>query len=152
MPQMIRCPSNFDNGGGAADNEGPMEVTLALLADAANVSQEGKLNILGTFANINATTFPAQHPEMQLVLRFEASPAEAGSKKNLEIKILDEDGKSVGGFSGEMPVPPAQPGKRIRMLTVLRIVGAVFPKRGDYVVAVLIDGDTKAEVPLSVGG
>lgn len=129
-----------------------MEVTLALLADAANVSQEGKLNILGSFANINAVDFPARHPEMQLVLRFEASPAEADSKKNLEVKIMDEDGQQVAGFGGEIPLPSAQSGKRIRIQTVMRIVDAVFPKRGDYTVTVLIDGDTKAEVPFSVGG
>ena len=129
-----------------------MDVTLALLADAANVSQEGKLNILGAFAEINSTTFPVRHPEMQLVLRFEASPAEANSKKNLHVKILDEDGQQVAGFKGEVSVPPAKSGKRIRMQTVMRILDTVFPKKGEYVISVLIDGDTKAEVPLSVGG
>lgn len=130
----------------------PMDVTLALLADAANVSQEGKLNILGAFAEIKSTTFPIRHPEMQLVLRFEASPAEANSKKDLLVKILDEDGQEVAGFKGIIPVFPAKSGKRIRMQTVLRIIDTVFPKQGEYVISVLIDGDTKAEVPLSVGG
>ena len=129
---------------------GLMEVTLALLADAANVSQEGKLNILGTFANINADKFPTRHPEMQLVLRFEASPAEAGMKKKLEVKILDEDAKQVGGLGGDFIVPPAQGGQRIRIQTALRIIDAVFPHSGDYVFAVLIDGKTEAEVPMSI--
>jgi len=34
-----------------------MKATLALLADAANVSEEGKLNVLGIFNNINAEEF-----------------------------------------------------------------------------------------------
>ncbi len=127
-----------------------MDVTLALLADAANVSQEGKLNILGTFANINAAEFPTRHPEMQLVLRFEASPAEAGMKKKLEVKVIDQDGQQVGGVGGEFSVGDSKGGQRIRMQTVMRIVDAVFPKAGDYVFAVLIDGKTEAEVPLSI--
>ena len=52
-----------------------MDVTLALLADAANVSQDGKLNILGIFNGLGAAAFPATHPSMHLVLRFEASRA-----------------------------------------------------------------------------
>jgi hypothetical protein len=128
-----------------------MDVKLALLADAANVSQEGKLNILGTFANINATHFPTRHPEMQLVLRFEASPAEADMEKTLEVKVLDEDGQQIGGAGGKFLVgSPAPSGRRIRMQTIMRITDAVFPQPGDYTFAVLIDGKTEAEVPLSL--
>ena len=142
--------SNFDKDGLCTDNESPMDVTLALLADAANVSQEGKLNILGAFANINAVKFPARHPEMQLVLRFEASPAEAETKKHLEVKVIDEDGQAVSGFGGEFIVAPATSGQRIRMQTVMRITDAIFPKPGDYTFAVMVDGKTEYEVPLSL--
>lgn len=103
---MIECPRDFDNGRAGADNEGPMKVTLALLADAANVSQEGKLNILGTFDNISASKFPTRHPEMQLVLRMEASVAEANTHKRLELKVMDEDAQQVGGAVAEFDVPP----------------------------------------------
>lgn len=127
-----------------------MDVILALLADAANVSQEGKLNILGTFANINAQKFPARHPEMQLVLRMEASPAEADMKKTLEVKVLDQDGQQIGGAVGDFVVPPSQAGRRIRIQTIMRITDAVFPKPGDYTFAVLIDGKTEAEIPLQL--
>ena len=133
------------------DNEGSMEVTLALLADAANVSREGKLNILGAFGNINANKFPIRHPEMRLVLRLEASPAEAGMQKKFEVKVLDVDGQQVGGIGGEFNVPsPPQTGRRIQMQTALRITDAIFPKEGDYIFAVLIDNKTEAEIPLSL--
>ena len=140
----------FDSSSVGLDNEGPMKVTLALLADAANVSKEGKLNILGTFDNINASKFPARHPEMQLVLRLEASPAEANTKKRLELKVMDADGKQVGGANAEISVPPAQTGRYISMQAIMRITDAVFPKPGDYVYAVLIDGRTEAEVQLQL--
>lgn len=129
-----------------------MDVVFAVLADAANVSQEGKLNILGNFANINASTFPARHPEMQLVVRMEASPAEIGMQKKIEVKLLDVDGKQVGGFGGDFVVPPAkQPGERVNMQLIMRLVDTVFPTKGKYVFAVLIDDKTEYEVPLMVG-
>jgi len=52
-----------------------MEVVLAVLADYANVSQEGKLNIMGIFDIISSEKFPTFHPEMKLVVQFEASIA-----------------------------------------------------------------------------
>ena len=130
-----------------------MKVVFALVADAANVSQEGKLNILGSFANIYASTFPARHPEMQLVIRMEASPAEVDKKKQIEVTIVDEDGSKISGFAGDFVVPKAaQPGEYAHMQLVMRLVDTVFPKKGKYAIYVLIDGNTEATVPLSVGG
>lgn len=50
-----------------------MEVSLALLADYANVTREGKLNLLGLFDRIDARAVPWVHPQMQLVLQNERS-------------------------------------------------------------------------------
>src|SRR5215217_3944288 len=48
-----------------------MEVKLAVLADYANVSQDGKLNIMGIFQEINAPSLPFPLPQMFLVVPFE---------------------------------------------------------------------------------
>ena len=87
-----------------------MDVTLALLADSANVSQEGKLNILGSFNNVNSAVFPCVHPQMVLVMRFEASRAEIGQSKQLEIRLMDPDGSTLGSVTGSFDVPDAPPG------------------------------------------
>lgn len=129
----------------------PMEVVFAVLADSANVSKEGKLNILGNFAQITANSFPVRHPEMQLVLRMEASPAEIGLQKKLEMSLMDEDGARISGFSADFPVPePEKPGEMVNMQSIIRIIDTVFPKAGRYVINVLINGETKARVPLVV--
>lgn len=133
-------------------NGDSVEVTLAVLADSANVSMEGKLNILGNFSNIKATTFPAQHPEMQLVLRMEASPAEIGRHKKLEMQLLDEDGGKISGFNADFEVPkPPKSGEPVSIQIITRIVNVVFPKAGRYAIWILIDGDSKVRVPLTVG-
>ncbi len=131
--------------------EFPMEIKIALVADSANLSQEGKLNILGAFTDIRTREVPARHPEMRLVLQMEASAAESGRTKKLEVRLIDEDGNEVGGMAGEFVVAgPAKPGQRIQMGSILRFTDVVFPKAGAYNLAIMVDGDTKAEVPLSV--
>lgn len=88
-----------------------MKVTLAVLADYANITREGKLNILGIFDVIHAHDFPMTHPQMQLVMRFEADIAEAGKTKKLEIKLMDEDGKTLFVLNGNFTLGQGQPGE-----------------------------------------
>ena len=134
-------------------NGAPMKVVFAVLADSANISQEGKLNILGTFRHIGATKFPARHPEMQLVVRMEASPAEAGMEKQLEVKVLDQDGQQFGSYQGSFTVPkPKRSGDPAHMQLIMRLIDTVFPRAGRYVFHILIDGRTEHDVPLDVGG
>ena len=125
-----------------------MDVTLALLADAANVSQDGKLNILGIFNGLGAATFPATHPSMHLVLRFEASRAEEGKSKQIEIQLADSDGNPLFTIATKLVMPQGMPGQPIRMNHILALNGVRFPKAGDYVFNILVGDDHKATVEL----
>jgi hypothetical protein len=127
-----------------------MEVTLALLADAANISREGKLNVLGSFNNINATEFPCAHPQMVLVTRFDASRAEIGQTKQLEIRLIDPDGKTLGTLSATFEVPDGPVGQRVSMDNILPLVNTAFERAGDHSFAILINGETKDEVRLKI--
>ena len=51
---------------------------MAVLADEANVSQEGKLNLMGIFDRIAAAEFPVVHPKMVFAFRVEADFADSG--------------------------------------------------------------------------
>jgi hypothetical protein len=130
-----------------------MQIPLALLADYANVSAEGKLNIMGAFDVINARRFPAVHAQMHLVFRVEANSAEAGSTRRLEIKLMAADGQPLLSLGGELAIGVRGPVPLGEMLTSNHIIGlqAVrFEKPGAYQFAILINGDTKAIVPLKV--
>ena len=128
-----------------------MEVDFALLCDGANVSSEGKLNILGTFDRINASTFPTVHPMMQLVLRLSASVAEAGMSRELVVHALNEDGERIGGMQGTVEVPErTKPGRRVGIQLLLPLRNTLFPKPGEHAFHILIGQDEKAVVPLSV--
>jgi len=127
-----------------------MDVTLALLADAANVSSDGKLNIMGIFNALGAASFPVVHPQMALVLRFEATRAEEGKSRAIELQLADSDGGKVFQISAQLVVPPSTPGTPIRLNHILMLNNIQFPKAGDYVFNVLIGDDQKAAIDLKI--
>jgi len=127
-----------------------MDVTLALLADYANVTREGKLNVMGLFTIINVATLPWVHPQMQLVLELEAGPAEWDTQKNIEIKRMDQAAITVFAIGGSVKVPRGEPGKRVHVNSIMTFGNVKFDAEGDYVFTILIGGETKREIPLRV--
>jgi hypothetical protein len=72
-----------------------MEVTTAMLADAATV-EKGKLFIHGGgWDTIDVGTTPATHPTMALVLIFRIEYDEALTDILIVIELLDEDDKPL---------------------------------------------------------
>jgi len=130
-----------------------MDVGLALLADYANVTAEGKLNIMGVFDVIYAHRFPTVHGQMQLVFSLEANPAEAGSTKQLEIKLMGEDGLTLFSLAGELSLQGKRPvpiGELLKMNQIVGLQNVRFEKPGAYQIAILINGDVKRAVSLRV--
>ena len=148
--ELFNRASEIDAGVRAWNNRRPMEITLALLADAANISVEGKLNVLGAFSNIYASSFPARHPSMNLVFEFDASASESGSMRHIEVRLLDEDGKTLGTLETDFAVPQPERGRRIIFGAVLPLTDVVFERPGNHVFDVLINGDSKKQVPLAI--
>src|SRR3989304_2646878 len=141
---------NFDSPASGTDNEGPMELTLAFLADAANLSEGGKLNVLGMFNQIYSDTFPYRHPSMTCVVRFTASPAEFGKPKEVELTIMYPDGKPLGTLRGQTTVPTPLDGKRAYVELILGLNGIPFERPGDYQFAILVGGEEKGSIPFEV--
>src|SRR5437879_12062773 len=127
-----------------------MEVKLALLADGANVSREGKLNLLGIFDTLFARSFPTTHPQMQLVIRFEAAAREAGSTRQVEVQLVAGDGSILFRLPGALTVQPHGLGDAIRMDHVLTLNHVQFERPGRYRSDVLVDAGVAAAVPLQV--
>jgi hypothetical protein len=120
-----------------------MRVTLALLADGANISREGKLNLFGLFDTVFARSFPTTHPQMQLVVRFEADAGESGSTRNVEVQLVAADGRVLFRLPGTMTVQP-------RMDHILTVNNLQLEAPGAYRFHVLVDGALAAAVPLQV--
>jgi len=127
-----------------------MRVPFAVLADGANISREGKLNILGIFDTIFARKFPVTHAEMKLVFRIEAAASEAGMNHRVEIKLIDEEGKALLAMKANVVPRPSPSGKTLKMDQVLSLRNVTFKKPGQYFFSVTIDDEQKAAVRLRV--
>ena len=130
-----------------------MDVDLALLADAATIDASGKLNILGIFDRLSATSFPTRHPHLSLVLRFAAGVDEIG-RHEVEITLSGPDGGEVVRINGEMNLTPG-PGRSggvVSVPHVLNLDGLIFPAEGRYSFDVRVDGDHHVSIPLTVQG
>jgi len=127
-----------------------MKVSLALLADYANVTKEGKLNLLGLFSVINASSLPWKHPQMLLVLSFEASPAEWDTSKKIEIKLLDADGNNKLTIGSDLKVPKGEAGRNVSINSIVTMNNLRFDAEGDYAFHILIGGEDKKTIPLRV--
>ena len=130
-----------------------MEVDLALLADAATIDGSGKLNILGVFDRVSATSFPVRHPRLVLILRFTAGLQEAG-KHDVDITLRDPDGAEVMRLDGEMQLGagPASAQEGVRVPHLLHMDGLVFQRGGRYGFDVRVDGEHHVTIPLMVSG
>lgn len=127
-----------------------MRVNLALLADYANVSREGKLNILGIFDTIYARTFPVTHPHMQLVIRFEAEAGEAGRTRQIEVQLQAQDGEVLFRVPAAMTVQRGELGEAVRADHILALNNVTFARPARYAFRVLVDAEEAARVPLRV--
>ncbi|HEY0673990.1 MAG TPA: hypothetical protein VGD27_17065 [Longimicrobiales bacterium] len=126
-----------------------MQVKLALLADYANVTAEGKLNILGIFDRINLVQVPAVHPQMHLILRIEAQPAERERPHRIEIRLHDPEGATIFEVNGEI-VPHGEGSQPISTNQILTLNNLQLQKIGAYNFVVFINNDLKSELPLYV--
>lgn len=90
-----------------------MEISLAVLADCANVTREGKLNILGIFNTVYVQSFPGELAQCFLVVRFAPDVEEKGTRQRIIFRLTDPDGKWTTELAAEMQVavegPPGSP-------------------------------------------
>ena len=130
-----------------------MELDFAFLADAADVSM-GKLFVLGgAFDTIHVQAFPATHPVLAVVLRLLLGPLDLDRKHELQILLLDADGKHIASANGELTMPKAPgspPGWKQNVILPLRFFNVPFKEEGHYSIEILADGKMAKAIPLRV--
>ncbi len=126
-----------------------IRVPLHVLADSANVSREGKLNLLGIFENIHAIGFPATHTALALVFSIEADTGDATREHDMVIDVVDSDGKSIANISGKLKFGQTTSGK-VRSNQIIYFNGIQFGKPGTYEFKIIINGEERAFVPLEL--
>ena len=132
-----------------------MQLELGVLAEYANVTQDGKLNICGVVNAIQAPAFPILLPSLMLVLIVEIKHSELGHPQKLTVKLATEDGNTMFELTGEIQadaivakMPAGAPPARLNQ--ILRMGNVVIPEAGTYVVYVLINWQEEKSLPLHV--
>jgi hypothetical protein len=109
------------------------------LCDAA-ADYHGRLNILGVFDTIFASSLPAVHPQCSVALRMRFTKVEEG-KHNLALHIVDNDGNMViPPLNGEFGIQLAGTDRSGAINLVLNLQGLSFNAYGEYAVNLAIDG------------
>jgi hypothetical protein len=126
-----------------------MYCSFALFADAANLSQEGKLNVLGVFDALHVGSVPAVHPRATLVVRLKASPDDAGTHA-LSFSWMGPAGEEIWSSNGEVEVHAPPPGTVEVDIPVIAAIDLPIGEGGLHVMRVELDGDVEAEVALHV--
>jgi len=128
----------------------PMNISLAFLADEANVSQEGKLNVLGIFDRITAEDFPVVHPRLVFAFRVQMEFADAGRSFPVHVRLMAQDGEVMFEAVGEITAPGIPIGEFATANQVFAMVGVQFPREGMYRFTVSIGGGDVHETPFLV--
>ena len=126
-----------------------MHVTFALFADGANLSQEGKLNILGVFDALQVGTLPTLHPRATLVVHLKGSASDAGAHR-VALHWLSPGGSELWSSEGEMGVAQPPAGETEMDFPLIAQLDLPLDVPGRYVMRVGLDGATHAEVPVQV--
>jgi hypothetical protein len=127
-----------------------LKVNFAHVCDYASISREGKLSVMGIFAQVFAITLPGGIPMMYLAFEIDASASELDRPFKLEIRLADADGGIIASVEGEaafgvLPGQTLPKGERAKNSQVMALGGLQLPKWGAYSFSIFLNGDLKIE-------
>ena len=128
-----------------------MHISFAVFADGANLSQEGKLNVLGVFDALAVGGFPAVHPRTHFVVRLKGNSEDTGAHR-LSFTWVNPAGEILWSSDGELNVAPG-PNPAFEMdLPIIAVIDLPLNQAGAYSMQVALDTEVVAEVHLHVSG
>jgi hypothetical protein len=126
-----------------------MNVSFALFADAANLSQEGKLNILGVFDALQVGGLPAVHPRAHLVVQIKGNHKDVG-QHSVTLRWTNPRGNELWSSTGELNVGQPPVGVLEMDLPLIAQIDLPIDEPGAYSMSISVDDTLAAEVPVQV--
>jgi hypothetical protein len=126
-----------------------MRLSFALFADAANLSQEGKLNILGVFDAVQVAGLPTVHPRAHLVVRLKGGPSDVGSHV-ITLRWLNPSGAELWSSDGQLDIGAPPPGVTDMDFPLIAALDLPLDSTGTYSMQVALDGVMHGDVKLHV--
>jgi hypothetical protein len=126
-----------------------MHLSFALFADGANLSQEGKLNILGVFDAMQVATFPSVHPRAHLVVRLKGTRADIGQHR-VAFSWKNSEGNELWTSNGQLDIGAPPPAVTEIDLPLIAPIDLPLDRAGTYTMSILIDGEKQGELRVHV--
>ena len=126
-----------------------MRIAFALFADAANLSQEGKLNVLGVFDAVQVGQLPTIHPRAHLVARITGTRSDIGTHA-MTLTWRSPSGETIWSSNGELGIEQPPPGVEQMDLPFIAALDLPLDRAGTFTLAIEIGGAQMATVPLQV--
>lgn len=126
-----------------------MHVSFILFADAANISQEGKLNILGVFDAVHAGPLPAVHPRATVVVRLKATAADVGTHP-LTLRWVNPRGVELWSSTAELAIQQPPVGTAELDMPVIVQLDLPLDVAGEYRMAVALHDRVEGEARLQL--
>ena len=126
-----------------------MQVAFALFADAANLSQEGKLNVLGVFDALQVGALPAVHPRAHLVVHLKGTPTDVG-RHSVTLRWTNPSGSELWTSTGELNVGQPPSGVTEMDLPLIAQIDLPIDAAGAYQMTISLDDRQSALVPVQV--
>jgi len=128
-----------------------MDVPFAVLADAANVSHDGKLNLLGVFVALRSAQSPITYPKMFVVFHARADMGDKGVQHEIKIYLRDPESKVIFEVS---PIfftfPHEDPNVNPVLPLIVELTSVFFAQYGPHYFEICIDNKVSRKLELSV--
>jgi hypothetical protein len=126
-----------------------MQVTFAMFADSANLSQEGKLNVLGVFDALQVASLPAVHPRAHLVVHLKGTATDVG-RHTVTLRWINPKGSELWTSTGELNVGQPPVGVVEMDLPLIAQIDLPIDAAGAYYMTVFLDEQQSAKVAVQV--
>ena len=126
-----------------------MHLSFALFADGANISQEGKLNILGVFDAMQVSSFPSVHPRAHLVVRLKGSRSDVGPHQ-VYLAWRNPEGNDLWTSNGQLDIGAPPGGVSEIDMPLIAPIDLPLDQPGVYTMTVMLDGEMQGELRLHV--
>lgn len=127
-----------------------MQLKLAVLADYATTTDQGKLVLGGVFDTLMMQRFPGVHPQMAVAIRLAAGPEE-GTSHHVTVRLLDPQGGDViPAMEGDLEFRGVGTVTGGGAQLVLHLNQVEFKAEGPYRFEIASDGEPVGSIDLAV--
>src|SRR3990172_9806872 len=109
-----------------------MKLTIAALCEQARERNDGRLDLVGVFHELNAPGFPAVQDRMTAVFIIEWATDEVGAQP-LRADLIGPGGRKILTIEGHTEVTLSAGASPPQTRLILPLEQVVFPEPGDYV-------------------